>query len=107
MKAPTPIARPSMVSALRPGWRITSLNASRHVSRPRAIRHLRAVNDPAVAQEDLAVGVVRDLRIVSDENDARLALVAELEQEAHDLGSRLGVERSRRLVGKHDGRAPR
>src|SRR5262245_6490282 len=104
MNAPTPMARPSTVSALRPGVRLTSLNASRSASRGRRTPALLFADDRAVEQLHPPIGVVGDLGIVSDEHDARLPFGVKLEQKLHDLVPRLRVQRARGLVGEQEAR---
>ena len=68
-----------------------------------AILHGFIGRDLSVANADHAVGVLRDVAFVRDENDCvsfRLKPVEEL----HDFDARLRIQISSRLIGKDDGR---
>src|SRR5690349_11693381 len=98
MKAPTPIARPSSVSTLRPGFRRSVSNAipnsslrARGIARP-------LPHDAPVADLDLSVGHLGHCRVVRDEDQRQVLLDMQLEQQGQDLLPGAGVQGSRGLV---------
>src|SRR5262249_27375512 len=111
MTQATPMMMPSAVRidrsllraiAFMPTFRIVrSLSIA---SRPRGRDHpapgdRRVLDDPAVAEDDDAAGVLRDVCLVRAQHD-RLAFVVELLEDAHGLFGGLRVEIAGRLVGQ-------
>src|SRR5689334_14999848 len=98
MNAPTPMARPSNVSTLRPGFRRSVSNAMPNSSlRARGIARPFADHAP-VADLDLAVGYLGHRRIVRHQHQRQVLLGVQLEQQPEDLLPRAGVERARGFV---------
>ena len=118
----TPMMTPSMVSAERTALRRMATRAMRSVldlqrdrlllgegppaPRPRCAGSRPAVrDDAAVAEGDLAMGVLRDVVLVGDEDDGDALLAVQGLQDFHDLDARPRVEVAGRLVGQQDLRA--
>jgi hypothetical protein len=72
---------------------------------PTSGRPLHGVfHDHAVAKHDPTVGVCRDLRIVSHQDQGCSAGPVPFEQQIENVGAILGVEIASGFVGKDDGR---
>src|SRR5687768_2825225 len=73
MKAPTPIAKPTAVSALRPGLRSGTESAIKMASflGSAMVVHLFLAHHAAIAHVDDAVGGLRHLWIVRDDQDGQ------------------------------------
>src|SRR5215212_7590267 len=61
-------------------------------------------HDASVLEPDDARAVLRDLRLVGDENDCNAALLFEALEDVHHLDAGAAVEVSGRLVGEEDRR---
>src|SRR5262245_38103979 len=68
MKGPTPRARPTIVSAVRPGARTVRRTASRNISLLCAMILLCVVHDESVSQAHLSTGEAGDALVVSDQH---------------------------------------
>ncbi len=69
------------------------------------IRPLHGVfDDHAVAQNDAAIGVGRDLRIVGHQHQGCAAGAISFEQQIEYVGAVFGIEIAGGFVGKNDGR---
>src|ERR1700712_5223721 len=98
MKALTPIASPSAVSALRPGLRSGTESAMRTESGScRRMDDLRAIDDVAVANVDGAKRGVSDILVVRDQQHRESRLVVQLAQQLEHLDAGGRVERARGL----------
>src|SRR4051812_22414252 len=98
MKAPTPMARPSSVSKLRPGFRRSVSNAIPNSSlRARGIAGPFTDHAP-VTDLDLPVRDLRDRRVVRHEHERQLLFRVELQQECQDLLPGARVEGAGGLV---------
>ena len=120
----TPSATPSALRSARSG-RARRLRQARRVrdmadglqpelgepgdQRRRVVRlapaELDRLADPAVADDEDAVGVGRRLRVVGDEHDRLAALDARAPQRVEDLGAGRVVEVAGRLVGEQERRS--
>ena len=69
-----------------------------------AVRHRLVADDLAVAHDDVALGVARDVQFVRDHDD-RDALVVEFLEHAHDLDAGLAVEIAGGFVREQQRRA--
>ena len=69
-----------------------------------AVGLVHPAGDPAVDQEDHAVGVRRRDRVVGDHHDGLAEVVDAVAQQGEHLAGGAGVERAGRLVGEDDGR---
>ena len=87
----------------RPSWASRAMSARRVVVG--AAAELDRVADPAVADDEDAVGVGRGLGVVGDEDDRLAALVARPPERVEDLAAGRVVEVAGRLVGEEEGRA--
>src|ERR1700712_481726 len=82
MKALTPIARPSAVSALRPGLRSGTESAMRTESGScRRMNDLRAIDDVAITNVDGALRDVGDVLVVRDQQHREPGLLVQLVQQ--------------------------
>src|SRR5882724_7665740 len=97
MKAPTPMAKPSSVSTLRPGRRTISLNARRSVSLAFATFVLLGRN-ASVAEKEPALSAARYLRVVRDQQDGGAVFPLQCQQQIQDFGAAAAVERAGRLI---------
>ena len=112
--AATPMMMPSAVSSDRSLLRSSARSATRmtsarphdapaRASRPRRCP-LRAIFlDQAVAHDDHALGVGRDVRLVGDQHD-RDAVAGERAEQRHHLVAGARIEVAGRLVGQHQAR---
>jgi hypothetical protein len=64
-------------------------------------RFLRWLQAP-VDQEEAAIGGLREGRIVSDRDNRAVLAVGEIMQDLAEVGTGLGIERTRRLVRQDD-----
>src|SRR5262245_50085016 len=120
-RTPTPRAIPMTVRSERSGRAMTARHARRsmpigleadlgqaadqrggRVVEPAAEHDL--VADPALADDEDAVGVGRGPRVVGDEDDRLAVLVARLPERVQELAAGGVVEVAGRLVGQEDGR---
>src|SRR5262252_442752 len=69
-----------------------------------SMKHRLVASDLAVAEDDDALGVFRDVVFVSDDQQREAAFAVEPLENLHDLDRSAAVERARRLVGQDDRR---